>query len=56
MENKRKQLIELFITFFCFDMVHTKEWVSPSPTNKEQQDLIRRDAEKLADLVLSEKK
>lgn len=45
-------LKQSILTYLLYDMLSNKEWIDPSPKNKEHHDLIAKDAERLAKIAM----
>ena len=53
MSNQKEELVKAIKTYLIFDQVSDERLHDPSPTNKKHHEKIKKDAEKLTEIVIN---
>ena len=53
MSNQKEELVKAIETYLIFDQVSDERLHDPSPTNKKHHEKIKKDAEKLTEIVIN---
>jgi len=54
MKELEQTLTERFYTYLCYDQKANTKWQDPSKKNAQYWDKVRKDAERMANLVIRE--